>query len=82
MPRVSGQDAPEVEDEEPGGRARHLLTTTGAVLLGLWGLAIAQPILDLFGSSGYRFYALLYPLAIGSLAALAGFLTFRRSDLP
>lgn len=42
----------------------------------------AYVILDLFGSAGFRVYALLYPLAIGSLAALAGFLTFRRSDLP
>jgi ABC-2 type transport system permease protein len=42
----------------------------------------AYVILDLFGSAGYRIYALLYPLAIGSLAALAGFLSFRRSDLP
>jgi ABC-2 type transport system permease protein len=42
----------------------------------------AYVILDLFGSAGFRVYALLYPLAIGSLAALVGFLTFRRSDLP
>lgn len=42
----------------------------------------AYVILDLFGSSGYRFYALLYPLAIGSLCALLGYLSFRRSDLP
>ncbi|WP_313954189.1 ABC transporter permease subunit [Accumulibacter sp.] len=42
----------------------------------------AYVILDLFGSSGYRFYALLYPVAIGSLAAVVGYLTFRRSDLP
>ena len=42
----------------------------------------AYVILDLFGSTGYRFYALLYPLAIGSLCALLGYLTFRRSDLP
>ncbi|WP_300321729.1 ABC transporter permease subunit [Accumulibacter sp.] len=42
----------------------------------------AYVILDLFGSAGYRVYALLYPVAIGSLAALTGYLTFRRSDLP
>lgn len=42
----------------------------------------AYVILDLFGSGGYRLYALLYPLAIGSLCALLGYLTFRRSDLP
>ena len=42
----------------------------------------AYVILDLFGNAGYRVYALLYPLAIGLLAALAGYFTFRRSDLP
>jgi ABC-2 type transport system permease protein len=42
----------------------------------------AYVILDLFGATGYQIYALLYPLLIGSLCALAGYLTFRRSDLP
>jgi len=42
----------------------------------------AYVILDLFGNAGYRVYALLYPLAIGFLAALAGYFTFQRSDLP
>jgi ABC-2 type transport system permease protein len=42
----------------------------------------AYVILDLFGTTGYQIYALLYPLLIGSLCALAGYLTFRRSDLP
>ncbi|MBN8454732.1 ABC transporter permease subunit [Accumulibacter sp.] len=42
----------------------------------------AYVILDLFGSGGYRVYALLYPLAVGTLAAVAGYLSFRRSDLP
>jgi len=42
----------------------------------------AYVILDLFGLIGYQVYAVLYPIAIGSLCALAGFLIFRRSDLP
>lgn len=42
----------------------------------------AYVILDLFGNAGYRVYALLYPLVIGSLCAVLGYLTFRRSDLP
>lgn len=42
----------------------------------------AYVILDLFGSTGYRVYALLYPVAMGFVAALAGYVIFRRSDLP
>lgn len=42
----------------------------------------AYVILDLFGAAGYQIYALIYPVLIGSLCALAGYLTFRRSDLP
>lgn len=42
----------------------------------------AYVILDLFGTTGYQVYALFYPILIGSLCALAGYLTFRRSDLP
>jgi ABC-2 type transport system permease protein len=42
----------------------------------------AYVILDLFGATGYRLYALAYPLLLGTLCALGGFLVFRRSDLP
>ena len=42
----------------------------------------AYVILDLFSVTGFQIYALIYPLLIGSLCALAGFLTFRRTDLP
>lgn len=42
----------------------------------------AYVILDTFGAAGYQIYALVYPVLIGSLSALAGYLTFRRSDLP
>lgn len=42
----------------------------------------AYVILDLFGTTGYQIYALVYPIVIGSLCAFAGYLTFRRSDLP
>ncbi|MBA4092608.1 MAG: ABC transporter permease [Candidatus Accumulibacter sp.] len=42
----------------------------------------AYVILDLFGAAGFKIYALVYPVLLGSLCALAGYLTFRRSDLP
>jgi len=42
----------------------------------------AYVILDRFGLQGYQVYALAYPLALGLAAALAGYLVFRRSDLP
>ena len=39
-------------------------------------------ILDNFGATGYQFFAVLYPIAVGALAAFAGYLFFRRGDLP
>lgn len=42
----------------------------------------AYLILDAFGEVGYMVYALVYPLMVGTLCALGGFLLFRRSDLP
>lgn len=42
----------------------------------------AYVILDHFGSTGYMVYALLYPIAMGTLSAWLGYLWFRRSDLP
>lgn len=42
----------------------------------------AYVILDLFGVAGFKLYALVYPVALGTLAAAIGFLTFRKSDLP
>lgn len=39
-------------------------------------------ILDLFGASGYKLYALAYPAAIGLLCAAIGYRIFRRGDLP
>ena len=42
----------------------------------------AYVILDHFSMPGYLAYALLYPIALGSLCALLGFLYFRKSDLP
>ena len=39
-------------------------------------------ILDTFGATGYKFFAVLYPTAVGALAAGAGYLVFRRGDLP
>jgi ABC-2 type transport system permease protein len=42
----------------------------------------AYIILDAFGQIGFMAYALLYPVAVGSLCAALGFQLFRRGDLP
>lgn len=42
----------------------------------------AYVILDRFSADGYIAWAVLYPIAFGSLAASIGYLLFRRSDLP
>ena len=39
-------------------------------------------ILDTFGAAGYKVFAVLYPSLVGALAAFAGYLVFRRGDLP
>lgn len=39
-------------------------------------------ILDLFGVAGYQAFALAYPATLGLVAAGAGYLLFRRGDLP
>lgn len=42
----------------------------------------AYVILDRFSVDGYIAWAMLYPIAFGSVAATLGYLLFRRSDLP
>jgi ABC-2 type transport system permease protein len=42
----------------------------------------AYVILDNFGRTGYLIWALVYPVALGSLCAWIGYLLFRRGDLP
>jgi len=42
----------------------------------------AYVILDHFGNAGYIAWALIYPVLLGTLFALLGYLKFRRSDLP
>lgn len=42
----------------------------------------AYVILDLFGASGYKIFALAYPLAIGTVCATLGYQFFKRGDLP
>ena len=42
----------------------------------------AYVILDLFGASGYKVFALVYPLTLGLVTSTAGYLLFRRGDLP
>ncbi len=58
--------------------ATMLLFDPQLVLLG----PAAYIILDNFGDAGYIAYATLYPIFLGTLCAAAGFLLFRRSDLP
>lgn len=42
----------------------------------------AYVILDLFGASGYKIFALAYPLLIGTICATLGYQFFKRGDLP
>ena len=42
----------------------------------------AYIILDLFGTFGYKVFALAYPVVLGLTAAFTGFMLFRRGDLP
>lgn len=42
----------------------------------------AYVILDLFGASGFKLFAVVYPILLGSACAAAGYAVFRRSDLP
>ena len=42
----------------------------------------AYVILDNFGVFGYKLFALAYPVAVGVVAACAGYQIFRRGDLP
>jgi ABC-2 type transport system permease protein len=58
--------------------AAMLLFDPDLVLLGPAAFAI----LDSFGREGYRWFALAYPVALGSACAGAGFAIFRRGDLP
>jgi ABC-2 type transport system permease protein len=42
----------------------------------------AYVILDLFGATGYKIFALAYPAALGIVSATIGYFLFRRGDLP
>ena len=42
----------------------------------------AYVILDLFGTAGYKVFALAYPAALGVISATTGYFIFRRGDLP
>lgn len=55
-----------------------LLFDPQLVLLG----PAAFVILDAFGARGFLAYAIAYPTSVGLLSALAGYLRFRRGDLP
>jgi len=58
--------------------AAMMLFDPNLVLLG----PSAFVILDRFGHAGYLAWAVLYPVVVGSLCALCGFIGFRRGDLP
>ena len=58
--------------------AAMLLFDSQLVLLG----PTAYVILDNFGRIGYMAFALIYPILLGTGCAFAGYLLFRRSDLP
>ena len=42
----------------------------------------AYVILDLFGTAGFKVYALAYPILLGTLSATLGYFNFKNSDLP
>jgi len=42
----------------------------------------AHVILDAFGRVGFLIYGFLYPVFVGALTAVIGFVMFRRGDLP
>lgn len=42
----------------------------------------AYVILDTFGATGYRIFALAYPALLGAISALTGYHLFKRGDLP
>lgn len=42
----------------------------------------AYVVLDIFGTEGFKFFALVYPTLIGILSATAGYFIFKRGDLP
>jgi ABC-2 type transport system permease protein len=42
----------------------------------------AYVILDTFGATGYKVFALAYPTLLGIVAATLGYQIFKRGDLP
>jgi len=42
----------------------------------------AYLILDVFGRTGFMLYSVLYPIGLGTVLALGGFLVFKRGDYP
>jgi len=59
---------------------------TGSMLLFDPQLVLLGPtaftVFDIFGRVGFMIWSFAYPLALGGLAALGGWLVFRRGDLP
>ena len=59
---------------------------TGSMLLFDPQLVLLGPtaftVFDIFGRVGFMIWSFVYPLALGTLAAVGGWLVFRRGDLP
>ncbi|MDE2586589.1 MAG: ABC transporter permease, partial [Betaproteobacteria bacterium] len=82
---IQGQVAPEVAISIALANPLQVFRTAALALFDPQLIVLgpsAYVILDNFGVLGYKVYALVYPVFLGSLAACAGFLTFRKSDLP
>ena len=82
---IQGQVAPEVAISIALANPLQVFRTAALALFDPQLIVLgpsAYVILDNFGVLGYKVYALVYPVFLGSLAASIGFLTFRKSDLP
>lgn len=82
---IQGQVAPEVAISIALANPLQVFRTAALALFDPQLIVLgpsAYVILDNFGMLGYKVYALVYPVFLGSLAAGIGFLTFRKSDLP
>jgi ABC-2 type transport system permease protein len=82
---IQGQVAPEVAVGVALANPLQVFRTAALALFDPQLIVLgpsAFVILDTFGATGYKVFALLYPTAVGALCAGTGYLFFRRGDLP
>ena len=82
---IQGQVAPEVAVGVALANPLQVFRTAALALFDPQLIVLgpsAFVILDTFGATGYKVFALLYPAALGALCASAGYFFFRRGDLP